>query len=532
VTLPTLDMVVSARAAGDLARATALIQRLIVMQPSAADVLQLIGVLQCEADFFEQGLAALHRASRVDGSEPQLWLNTALAYRRGGQHTAALTAAEHIVALSPDVPLMMLSASRYAASKDLHLPLQQRSGRICEWAVTVDPQSFEAAFHLAMTLKRRGSLEAASAMYCRAIALSPTIAAPMIALADTLADRSEFGQSMSVYARASVLEPANHDVLYHLSLVQLRVGSFEAGWQNYEHRWQASVGAIHLRESAALRSSRPEYREDAPAQRVLIWAEQGIGDEVMFGSLLAEFRPRCAELLVQLDPRLTGLFSRVFPDVEFFGFDETVPIERYDVQLPIGSLGRFVRPTLPSFSGKGRQYLSALPGAAKRLRSQLGVNDNEVLIGLCWRSANPENRRSRSLPLEALVSALRGPRVRFLNLQYGNAEVEIELVRRNIGLEVLSHPDVDLTRDLEGVAALIEGCDLVVSVGNAVAHLSGALGQRTWVLLPQVAGWRWLHEGSTCPWYQSVRLFRQENRGEWRGVLSALQRALHAEILC
>ena len=91
--------------------------------------------------------------------------------------------------------------------------------------------------------------------------------------------------------------------------------------------------------------------------------------------------------------------------------------------------------------------------------------------------------------------------------------------------EVLSHAGIDNREDLEGLAGLIEGCDLVVSVGNATAHLSGALGQRTWVLLPYVAGWRWLHEGSRCPWYQSVRLYRQSERGQWDSVLEAISKA-------
>ena len=111
-----------------------------------------------------------------------------------------------------------------------------------------------------------------------------------------------------------------------------------------------------------------------------------------------------------------------------------------------------------------------------------------------------------------------------LNLQYGEVREEIETIRRERGIEVLSHAGIDNREDLEGLSGLIEGCDLVVSVGNATAHLSGALGQRTWVLLPYVAGWRWLHEGSCCPWYQSVRLYRQAQRNQWQPVL---ERILH-----
>jgi ADP-heptose:LPS heptosyltransferase len=129
--------------------------------------------------------------------------------------------------------------------------------------------------------------------------------------------------------------------------------------------------------------------------------------------------------------------------------------------------------------------------------------------------------------LGELVGALGGVEgVRFVNLQYGDVREELAWLRRERGVEVLSHGGVDNREDLEGLAGLIEGCDLVVSVGNATAHLSGALGQKTWVLLPYVAGWRWLHEGSTCPWYQSVRLYRQSKRDDWTSVLETVGRDL------
>jgi ADP-heptose:LPS heptosyltransferase len=107
---------------------------------------------------------------------------------------------------------------------------------------------------------------------------------------------------------------------------------------------------------------------------------------------------------------------------------------------------------------------------------------------------------------------------------------QIDAAREVTGINLLQHPDIDLTRDIEGLAGLIACCDLVVSVGNATAHLSGALGQKTWVLLPQVAGWRWMEEGDRCPWYDSLRLFRQTRRGDWAGVLASVRAALDTEI--
>jgi hypothetical protein len=229
----------------------------------------------------------------------------------------------------------------------------------------------------------------------------------------------------------------------------------------------------------------------------------------MFGGLLREFRGLCGEMLLQVDRRLKGLFERSLPGVKVYARGERVSEEMYDEQIPMGSLGKWLRPTRESFEGKGGRYLAAQEGLGARLRAELGVKPQEMLIGLSWRSASPETGAARSLELRELAAALSvRAGVRFVNLQYGEVGEEIEALRRESGIEVLSHASIDNREDLEGLAGLIEGCDLVVSVGNATAHLSGALGQRTWVLLPYVAGWRWLHEGSSCPWYQSALLYR------------------------
>jgi hypothetical protein len=232
-----------------------------------------------------------------------------------------------------------------------------------------------------------------------------------------------------------------------------------------------------------------------------------------------------------VDPRLIGLFSRTLPEVEFVGFDTPLPVERYDEQIPFGSLGGLLRPTLQSFVGKGGPYLSPKPNLPASLRADLKLAARERLIGVSWLSANPESGTSRSLELGTVLEALRYDGVRLVNLQYGRVQPQIEVAFERTGIELLQHPAVDITRDLEGLAGLIACCDLVVSVGNVTAHLAGALGRRSWVLLPQVAGWRWMEEGEHCPWYDSLRLFRQHRRGEWTGVLAAIREALRTELL-
>jgi tetratricopeptide (TPR) repeat protein len=331
------------------------------------------------------------------------------------------------------------------------------------------------------------------------------------------------------YSKAIVLRPDQFDSYVNSGLCNLLLGNYQRGWRQYERRWDSEGLAASGRGSPRLVTTRGEYSGPPAAlgKRVLVWAEQGVGDEVMFGGLLGEFRGLCGELLLQVDRRLMGLFERALPGVRVFERGKPVPAELYDEQIPMGSLGKWLRPTRESCEGKGGRYLKAQEGLGRRLRAELGVGASEKLIGLSWRSASAETGAARSLSLKALVGALQGVEgVRFLNLQYGEVSEELRALREETGVEVLTHPGIDNREDLEGLAGLIEGCDLVVSVGNATAHLSGALGQKTWVLLPYVAGWRWLHEGERCPWYQSVRLFRQVERGEWTPVLAMVRQDL------
>ena len=526
-----LHRVATLRESGETARAIEQGEREIVRHPALADALHLVGVLHCEASACGRGLRLLELASRLEPHNPQIWLNVARGQRRLSSYPAAVTALARALVLAPGQSFTINVAGAYKASREFDSAAKFFSNKVCVWAASLDPLSLDAVLHLATLVKRQGDYEGAVAWYLKAVTLSPAALSVLTGLAEAWTELGYFDEAQRMYGWAWVCEPGSQDVPYWLSFVQLRACSFEAGWLNYEYRWSAAAGAAQQRECAEVRASRPQFSGESPGKRVLLWAEQGIGDEIMFGGMIKEFSQYCRELIVQLDPRLVELFSRAIPGVEFIGFEQPLPLDRYDEQLSLGSLGRYLRPNRESFVGKGTRYLHGRPGLSARLRKDLNLQSNEFLVGLSWQSANPEFGPSRSLSLADLLRSLSLGGVRFLNLQYGDSAPEIEDARRQVGTALLAHPEVNLTRDLNGVAGLIECCDLVVSVGNATAHLAGALGRATWVLLPYVAGWRWLQEGEACLWYESVRLFRQQRRGDWGSVMldvrSAFQRRLN-----
>jgi tetratricopeptide (TPR) repeat protein len=318
----------------------------------------------------------------------------------------------------------------------------------------------------------------------------------------------QFDEAIACFDRSTILDPENVEALYNSALSFLMSRRFLEGWRRHEYRWRSLQFFNIERRVADLQTARRRFCISGDIGcRVLVWGEQGVGDEVMFGSMLSEFRGYVGKLLVQLDRRLIPLFKRSLPDdVEFFERGTVVPEDRYDSHIAIGSLGQYLRPTLESFEGKGGKYLWADPERVQAMREWLSVKEGEHVIGLSWRSSNPETGAARSLALKDLVKSLQAPGVRFVNLQYGEVSAEIEALERDEGIQVLECPGLDTTDDLDGLAALIEACDEVVSIGNATAHLAGALGKKTIVLLPKARSWRWLFGYEQSLWYQVVIL--------------------------
>jgi hypothetical protein len=215
------------------------------------------------------------------------------------------------------------------------------------------------------------------------------------------------------------------------------------------------------------------------------------------------------------------------PDILFLPKDQIVLEQEYDAQLPIGSLCGYFRAAAESFQATKGTYCLADDERVALLRQQLGVSD-EFLIGISWRSNNAQNGAQRSLDLAQLASCLHQPGVRLVNLQYGEVAEELAELERETRISVWQCPTVDNTLDLDGLAALISVCDQVVSVDNSTVHLAAALGKPTWVLLPFLPDWRWLLTRCDSPWYPSVRLFRQLQRGIWSPVLKEIEDSVNA----
>ncbi len=302
---------------------------------------------------------------------------------------------------------------------------------------------------------------------------------------------------------ASRLEPKNDDIGWTVGLLALQMGDFEKGWQGYERRWGSTVF-----ESPKLHTKHPLWQRGKNLVRPLVWCEQGIGDQILYASLIEALASEVEHVTVLVDIRMVNLFQRgcKAKNVTYHSHSARVKMRDHDSHIPMASLGKYFInrvSDIPLYTSQ--YYIKADTYRVKLLREELNLGDNYV-VGLCWNSTAPSIGAHKSVPLEQFKPILDAPNTKFLNLQYGEAQKQGENFHPNL---ITTHIDTFL--DLENVAAMIELCNVVVSPSCANVHLAGAMGKDI-LLLDANKLWYWNNrQGNESLWYPGVRIYQREN---------------------
>ncbi len=337
-----------------------------------------------------------------------------------------------------------------------------------------------------------------------------------------LNELSRHGEAVAAFNRVLAIDPAAGPARWGKAMTHLLMGNLAAGWDLFDARWRSNEC-----DSVPRVTERPAWRQGKAPGRQLLWQEQGVGDAILFASLLPQWHARVPDLRVEVDARLVPLFRRSMPTIAWAGVGTTSD-DAFDSHLSLAELPRHLRRNLEDFAGRQQPWLVPDSNRVGMLRAALAPAGERV-IGISWRTANKRKAFERNVPLVDLARALVTEGVRLVSLQYGHTEDERAALRRDADIDVQSAPGVDPWADLDGLAALIGACDLVVSIDNSTVHMAGAIGKPTWVLLPKVPEWRWMLDRADSPWYPSVRLWRQAERGRWADVLARARAALLAE---
>jgi Flp pilus assembly protein TadD len=412
-------------------------------------------------------------------------------------------AARHALELDDALPLAHanLAAALWGQSR-----LDEAERAIRE-AVRLEPKSVGHRASLALILKDLDRAAEARALYRQLISEAPEDGKVCLDVG-TLAMESEgdLQTARTMYRKAQLAADEPRAYLAE-ALVDFLEGRFEAGWRNYEMRKKLSDQRGRHDRFAGIADW---DGEPLGAGKLLVYGEQGLGDEVMFASMLDEVKARVALLC---DPRLAALFARSFPAIEVVA----EPPAGASCKVAAGSLGRYLRRSAHDFP-QHRGYLRADAQKVDAWRRRLA--GGELKVGLSWKGGVQTTGRSRrSVPLAQLEPLLALPGMTWVSLQHEDDSSDARILR---------FPEA--TRDMDELASLMGALDLVVSVCNTNVHVAGALGKEVLVMAPFVPEWRYGMSGERMIWYPSARVFRQERYGDWNKVLAEVASACSAHL--
>jgi len=502
------------REKGDWGEAADSFEKAIRIEPQQADYYNSLGLTFYKQGRLPDSLNSFKAALELTPEDPVTHYNLANVYRYSGQMQAAVAGLEKAIALDPDfqeayhnLGEALSVLGRYAEAADKY-----------RQAIRVKPNRPEPWNGLGNALVNLGQTGEARDCYKKAIWLNPDYAGAHTSLGTAYYADRQLDLAKKHHRRALDLDAGQAEAAFNLGLVYLLEGNLEKGWPGYEKRFDKRDWAANY----PVRLDKPKW-DGRPfeGQRLLVHDEQGLGDTLQFVRYLEMVKPLGGTVLFETRKPLQKLLANTR------GVDQLLlrtgtrqPAADFDLYCPLLSLPGIFQTTLTSLPGRV-PYIQADREMTDRWGRR--VPGRGVKVGVVW-SGNPTHFRGlhRSAALADFEGLLQTRGVHFYGFQKGPAAKEAARFA-DAGLIENLGTDFD---DFSDTAAAMAHMDLVISIDTSVAHLAGAMGKPVWVLLAYAADWRWLMARGDSPWYPTMRLFRQQQKGDWRGVIKTVQTAL------
>jgi Flp pilus assembly protein TadD len=492
----------SAIAAGRFEHAMANLEKLLMVDPSNTEYLLLMGEALMRHEQFNKAVQYFAKVVEKDNHNIRALNNFGAALVRNRQLEEARDILLYALELAPqNVDLYTNLGSVYQG-----LAQPEKSLEIAFKVIELNPSWYMAYNNLGCALGDLMLVNEAKEAYKTAVALNSNYVPAIINLAQLEIKSGNQAQGLELYESILMLKNITNGerdlVKYYLSHSYLYFGDIAKGWDYYDYGFSSLLPAGAYR--SLRKFKQPFWNGDIEEKKtILIWREQGLGDEIMFSTCLHDVHEANLNIILECDPRLIGIFQRTYPKFKVRGEsvdeDHFSKFNDFDFQLAIGSLPKYFRRNISDFEIIPIIW-KPLPNISANIKERLEPYQNKILIGICWRSGKLSiERNMHYTALKDWEPLLTNPNYQFVNLVHGNCEDEIAEVEKMFGIRILRWTDIDLRNDLETVLALVSELDCVVSIGSAASVIAGAAGvntlvllQRSWILLGQPEKYHWL----------------------------------------
>jgi len=513
--------------------------------PDSYEALHLIGVVKLKRGHAAAALPLIDAALKLNPAASDAWSNRGLALDALDRDSEALASFDQSLALVPDDPeaingrgRLLLKLNRptealavfdsAAALMPWHLGVQINRGnalaalgRLDEALAQYDALSAIEPAHPGLDFNRGNALSGlgrhrdAIAAYDQALANRPDYVAAHLNRGTALQALNRHQEALASFENALAIEPGNPDAKHNAALSRLTLGDYRHGFTQYEIRFRRTGMP------ARRRLGKPLWLGEYPLHRktILLHAEQGLGDTIQFVRYAPLLARSGAKVVLEAPAELATLLARLAGVAGVVA--RGAPLPDFDVQCPMGSLPLASATDVATIPA-AIPYLAASEERIAQWRPRLAaLASPRVAIAWSGRAAHP-NDRNRSLALARLAPLVCLDQVSFVSLA---REVSARDAETLAGMPRITSIGAEL-RDFDDTAAVLALADLVIAVDTAAAHLAGAMGRPTWILLPFSPDWRWMLERDDSPWYPTARLYRQPAFGDWDSVVARVREDL------
>ena len=387
--------------------------------------------------------------------------------------------------------------------------------------IEINPSSSKAYNNLGNIFNNMALFEEAKIAFLTAVDLDKNNIEANINLASILSRQDKALDAIKIYEK--ILKKFSKDQIGQISVVKylcsfeyLKTGNLKKGFNYFEFGFHPNIPIGSKREPSRTFDVPKWKGESLYEKKLLLWREQGIGDEILYYSIIPDVINKFGNnIILETDDRLVEILQRSFPNIQvrkqsFVNLPlYHTPKCDFDYHLPIASLCKIFRSEIIDFKNS-QPYIKVSPLLKKKFNERLNVFNSKIKVGICWRSGTLDPLRNRSfLSIEKLECLFLQNNIKLINLQYGDCENELKYVENLYGIDIVRWNDVDLKNDLDDVFALISELDYVITVGTAVYEMSGAVGAKTFTLSTKDS-WHNLGQ-SNFPWFSNVFFLQSDN---------------------
>jgi hypothetical protein len=326
------------------------------------------------------------------------------------------------------------------------------------------------------------------------------------------------------------LDPLNEQASFKLGLSALLTKNYSLNnWLKYEK--------LFLKQYEGYQPIAPEWDGKPFKGKLYIWGDQGIGDQILYASMLHEAYQIHQDILCSISQKLIPLFERSFTGIQFIPLEEEIGLEHIKAEIEIkssiqqqiglGRLGKLFRRDINDFSNHIQNYIAPDQDKTKVLRERLAVHKKKV-CGIAWKSKNEKIGPNKTANLVDFLPVFQLKDYVFVDLQYGDNEKEKNALTKEHNIDIITMGDIDNFNDIDDLYALVDACDVVMTTSNVTAHIAGSLGKETLLLLPYFYGalWYWHKEDTQSLWYPSIEIFRQSTEDNWKDPIQKIVKKL------